>query len=358
MKAVTPLDVYRDQVEKGLIEEDPHQFNIMEHFQQLFQQFISAHRPHKKWFARWRRPELIKGIYLWGGVGVGKTFMMDCFYQCLPTKFKMRMHFHQFMAFVQHELKIHQGEINPLEKAIKKLSASIHILCLDEFIVKDIVDAMLLERLLDALFANGVCLVTTSNIEPDKLYERGLQRHSFLPAIALLKSNLHVFHIQTQKDYRLAYFKSAGVYYTPDDTAAMQHMEKTFALLSHHQTVETQAIQVLDRSIPIIKQAGDTIWFDFNNICRVPRSQHDYLELAKHFRHVLISHLPMIPSHANDTVSLFIRMVDIFYDAHIKLVLSAEVAPAQLYTEGLYLNDFQRTVSRLIEMQSEQYMQR
>jgi cell division protein ZapE len=214
---------------------------------------------------------------------------------------------------------------------------------------------MMLARLLEALFAHGITIVTTSNVEPDQLYKNGLQRSSFLPAITLIKQHLAVTHITSREDYRLSFLKSAGVYYTPDDQHATQLMEKTFALISHHQPVEIESIPIHDRPVSIIKKAGDTIWLDFNAICRPPRSQHDYLYIAKHYKNVLISHIPVIPAGAKDTITLFIRMVDIFYDARIRLIVSAESTPDKLYTDGLLLTDYQRTQSRLMEMQSEHY---
>lgn len=352
---MTPLDYYLDQQARGLITSDDEQRRVIGQLQSVYFSLVSECENRQRLLSRLRKPTVVRGLYLWGGVGIGKTFMMDCFYNSIPFKNKMRMHFHQFMQFIHDELKRHKGQKNPLSLVAKSISKSSLLICLDEFIVNDIVDAMLLARLLEALFANGITIVTTSNIEPDQLYTKGLQRSSFLPAIALIKQYLSITHVASVKDYRLSFLKSAGVYYTPDDQHAMQLMEKTFELVSHHQPVEVGSIQVLGRSIVIIKKAGDTIWFDFNAICRPPRSQHDYLELAKHYRTVLISHVPLIPSDAKDTISLFIRLVDVFYDARIRLVISAEATVDRLYTGTTLLPEYLRTQSRLIEMQSERY---
>lgn len=352
---MTPLESYLNKQATGIITPDEQQLYVMGQLQAIYFALVAEDKRRQHLLSRLRKPTLVRGLYLWGGVGIGKTLMMDCFYDCIPFKKKLRMHFHQFMQFIHDELKNQKGKKNPLALVAKSIARSAFLICLDEFIVKDIVDAMLLARVLEALFENGITIVTTSNTEPDQLYKNGLQRSSFLSAIRLIKQHLSVTHVASLKDYRLTFLKAAGIYYTPDDQHATELMEKTFDLLSHHQTINIESISIHGRSIPIVKRAGDTIWFDFNAICRPPRSQHDYLELAKQYRHVLISHVPVISEHAKDTISLFIRLVDVFYDAKIRLVLSAESAIDQLYTSGLLLSDFKRTQSRLIEMQSEQY---
>ena len=265
------------------------------------------------------------------------------------------MHFHQFMQLIHDHLNQYKGRKNPLALVAKLISTSATLICLDEFIVKDIVDAMMLARLLEALFEQGITMVTTSNTEPDELYRRGLQRESFLPAIALIKKQMTVIHMKSVVDYRLKHFKSAGVYYTPDDHQAALLMEKTFELLSHHQEINIQHIIINERSIPIVKQANGVVWFDFNAICRPPRSQHDYLELVKQYEYLMIGHVPSIPAYAKDTISLFIRLVDVLYDARVKLIMSAEVKLDELYTDAFMLQEYQRTQSRLIEMQSQDY---
>jgi cell division protein ZapE len=302
-----------------------------------------------------RKPKLVKGAYLWGGVGIGKTFLLDCLFHCLPFPNKLRMHFHQFMQLIHHELKINQGLKDQLKKIAKKFANKNVLICLDEFIVSDIVDAMLLSRLLTILFSCGVCLVTTSNTTPDDLYKNGLQRKSFLSAIKLLKHNTNVIHLPTIIDYRIQYLKSAGVFYTPHDKAANNKMEKCFAVLCDGEEECSQPIEIGGRFIHIIKQAGECIWFDFATICSVPRSQQDYLMIAKHYKNVFISNIPYIPANANNVINLFIRMIDVFYDSHIRLIFSATVSIDEIYTQGYMMPDFQRTRSRLLEMQSEKY---
>jgi len=298
---------------------------------------------------------LVQGLYIWGGVGIGKTFLLDCFYHCLPFKEKMRMHFHPFMQMIHQELKAHQGEKNPLQIIANKLAKKTSVLCFDEFFVTDITDAMILARLFDALFAQGVCLIATSNTKPDDLYKNGLQRPLFLPAIALLKQNTTVLHVPTSIDYRLRHLKKSGVFYTPDDAMAEENMEKSFALLANGAEIDDEPIEILGRVIPIRKKTRDIIWFDFDVICRVPRSQQDYLAIAKKYNTVFITHIPVISPHAKDMISLFIRLIDVFYDARIRVVFSAAETIKKIYTQGYLLADYTRTQSRLLEMQSESY---
>lgn len=352
---MTPIEFYHSQCSEGSINEDPQQLHVLSYLQKIYDALIAEHRARGKLLAKWRKPKLIHGLYVWGGVGIGKTFVMDCFYECIPFKEKMRMHFHAFMQMVHRELRHHQGEQDPLKKVAQNIAKKTMLLCFDEFVVNDIADAMILRRLLEALFAAGVCLVATSNVVPDELYKKGLQRALFLPAIALIKQHTDVVHVSTTIDYRLQHLQEAGVYYYPDDANAAACMEESFALLTEGMQLMFESIMICDRMIAIIKQAQDIIWFDFNVICKPPRSQHDYLELVKHYKTIFISHVPVIHEYEKDTINLFIRMVDVFYDARVRLVLSAACAVDQLYVEGDMLSQFTRTRSRLLEMQSADY---
>lgn len=352
---MTPLEYYLEQCKKGLICEDPQQLAVLQHLQKIHDELLKEHTTRARLFSALRKPKLVRGLYMWGGVGIGKTFLMDCFYHCLPFPEKKRMHFHQFMRFVHQELKNQQGKTDPLQKIAKELAKRTVLICFDEFFVADITDAMLLGRLLKALFSQGVCLVATSNVMPDDLYKNGLQRKQFLPAIALIKQHTTVMHVPTVTDYRLRHLKEAGVFYTPNDQAARENMEKTFALLAHHKTIRYDALEIDGRFIPVKKQADDIVWFDFDIICSVPRSQRDYLYIAEKFSTVFISNIPIIPPHAKNIISLFIRLVDVFYDARVGLVFSAEKPVKQIYDQGSLLQDYMRTRSRLLEMQSESY---
>ncbi len=352
---MTPLEYYQDQCNKGIIFEDPQQFAAMEKLQRIYFDLLIEHKRRQGVLSFFRQPKLIKGLYLWGGVGIGKTFMMDCFYNCLPFQEKMRMHFHQFMKSVHQQLKKYQGKKEPLQLIADDIARQTLLLCFDELFVSDITDAMLLGHLFRALFKRGVCLVTTSNTKPDDLYKNGLQREQFIPAIEMLKTNTTVLHIPTSIDYRLRHLKEAGVFYSPLDDVARDKMEKSFNALIGDNSVSTDPINILGRSVKIKKQSGKIVWFDFDEICKVPRSQNDYLAIAEKFDTVFISDIPAIPSSAKDTICLFISMVDVFYDARVRLVLSSAEPVGEIYSRGYMILEYTRTHSRLLEMQSTDY---
>ncbi|TAK75386.1 MAG: cell division protein ZapE [Gammaproteobacteria bacterium] len=353
---MTPLDYYREQCNKGQILEDEQQLMALNYFQTLFAHLLQEHKRRQRFFAAWTKPCLVQGLYVWGGVGIGKTFLMDCFYHCLPFIEKKRMHFHQFMAFIHAELKKYQGKKDPLQLIAKKIAQETMVLCFDELLVADIVDAMLLGRLFKALFSQGVCLVATSNVMPDELYKNGLQRQLFLPAIALLKQHTSVIHVPTQIDYRLRHLRRAGVFYRSQDELAQEKMEKSFAILANGEVIPENTVEINGRSIVVKKQANDVIWFDFNSICNIPRSQHDYLAIAKKYHTVFISDVPMISAKEKDIISLFIRLVDVLYDARVRVVMSSVELVEKIYQEGHMIFDYARTRSRLLEMQSEAYL--
>lgn len=349
------LEHYHQQCAQGLITKDPLQLHAIEQLQGIYQELIREQRARKKLLARFRKPISVKGLYLWGGVGIGKTFMMDCFFQYIPFAEKKRFHFHQFMRWVHEELRVYQGKQDPLVAIAKTLAKNTLLLCFDEFVVNDIADAMILGRLFAALFAEGICLVATSNISPDDLYKNGLQRKLFLPTIALIKSHATIFNLSIEVDYRLRHLKTAGVFFTPNDEAAQENMEKCFELLTVGEEVKNDALEICDRKIQVKKVAGKVVWFDFATICGVPRSQYDYLELAKQFKTILISDIPVMTQHQTNTISLFIRLIDVLYDEKIRLVCSAAAPVQALYPEGRLHFEYARTCSRLIEMQSEGY---
>jgi cell division protein ZapE len=352
---MTPLEYYQEQCNQGIVSEDAEQLIVMQQLQQIYLNLLSEHQNRQGLLAIFHKPKMVQGLYLWGGVGIGKTFMMDCFYKCLPFSQKMRMHFHQFMQLVHQQLKKHQGEKDPLQVIAKDIARQTMLLCFDELFVSDITDAMLLGHLFRALFSQGVCLVTTSNTKPDDLYKNGLQREQFLPAIAMLKENTTVMHIPSKVDYRLRHLKEAGVFYSPLDEAARLNMEKSFTALIGSDPVSTDPIMILGRLIKIKKRARKVVWFEFAEICKVPRSQNDYLAIAEQFNTVFISDIPAIPDNAKDTICLFISMVDVFYDAQVRLVLSAAEPVSEIYSRGYMILEYARTHSRLLEMQSIDY---
>jgi len=352
---MTPSQYYQLQVQKGVIQEDQQQLDVLASLDNIFQGLCREYKMRQGVCRLFHRPALVKGLYLWGGIGVGKTFLMDCFYHSLPFESKMRLHFHHFMSRIHTELKNHQGETDPLYKIAKSLSKEILILCFDEFYVSDITDAMLLGRLFEALFVHGVTLVLTSNLAPDDLYKYGLQRQQFMPAIKLIKENTKVTHIQAKYDYRLRHLQEAGVFFSPLDEIATAKMHKTFMILTDNKPVSYDPITVNGRKIIIVKQVGDVVWFDFSEICRIPRSQQDYLVLATLYRIIFISNIPRIPENALDTLRLFVNLVDVCYDARVKLVISAAEPLSELYSRGQMALEYARTHSRLLEMQSIDY---
>lgn len=353
---MTPLDYYHDLCAKGLITQDAYQLDMLQQFQRIYHGLIKEHKARQRLTAFLRQPHRVKGLYLWGGVGVGKTFLMDCFFHCIPFSNKMRMHFHPFMRLIHKELKKYEGKKDPLMLIADDLAKNNLLICFDEFFVTDITDAMLLGRLFTLLFAKGVCLVATSNVMPDDLYKNGLQRKSFLPAIEMLKRHTEVTHILSTNDYRLQYMKKEGVYYTPHNEHAIQSMEKIFYLLSDNASAVNDPLRINEREIQIIKRAKNVIWFDYQHIAMMPRSQNDYLEIVKDYHAILISNIPVIPPDAKNQITLFIKMIDVFYDYRVQLICSAAGTIDAIYSEGSMSALFERTRSRLLEMQSAEYI--
>jgi cell division protein ZapE len=301
------------------------------------------------------RPDIPLGVYMYGGVGRGKSFLMDCFYNAVPLKRKTRLHFHEFMREVHRELADLQGTVNPLDVLAERMAKRYRLICFDEFHVADITDAMILHRLLAALFANGVGLVTTSNFKPDDLYPGGLHRDRILPAIALLNQKLEVINVDNGTDYRRRTLESVELYHVPLGPVADAAMEDAFNALAEVQD-EDPVIYIESRLIRARRRAGGAVWFDFKVLCGGPRSQNDYLEIASQFHTVFLSNVPCMPVRLASEARRFTWLVDVLYDRRVKLVVSAEVAPEALYLEGPMANEFPRTVSRLNEMQGKEYL--
>ncbi|MES9962991.1 MAG: cell division protein ZapE [Candidatus Sedimenticola sp. 20ELBAFRAG] len=297
-----------------------------------------------------------RGIYLWGGVGRGKTWLVDLFYNLLPMERKLRLHFHQFMRDVHDRLAQLKGRQNPLEHLAGDLAKQARVICLDEFIVTDIGDAMILAGLLKALFNQGVTLVTTSNTPPADLYQDGIQRASFLPVIDLLKQHTRIIELDGGTDYRLRYLEQATMYHTPSNPETDLLLQEEFDALAPEACHEERKIHIFGRDIPVICIADDVVWFDFMALCGPPRSQADYLELARSFHTVLISDIPRLGPALDDATRRFLYLVDEFYDRNVKLIVSAAEPPESLYQGERLAFDFQRAVSRLQEMQSTSYL--
>ena len=305
---------------------------------------------------RGQHPVPVRGIYMWGGVGRGKTLLMDMFYHCLPFEQKERLHFHRFMASVHESLKGLTDRADPLDTVADELAERTRIICFDEFVVSDIADAMILGNLFAALFARGVTLAATSNIEPAKLYSEGLQRQRFLPTIELIERHTRVLRIDGSKDYRLRVLERADVYQFPADAAAEAHLAEYFEAISPDETTPPSHIEIHGRPIAHRGSADGVIWFDFDALCDGPRSQDDYIELSRLYQTVLVSGVPQFDTTLENQARRFIALVDEFYDRRVKLILSAAAPIESLYRGSRLEHDFDRTRSRLQEMQSYDYL--
>jgi cell division protein ZapE len=306
------------------------------------------------------RRDAIKGLYMWGGVGRGKTFLMDLFFECLPFPEKMRTHFHRFMHRVHRDLKRFAGQPDPLRLVAEGLAGEARVLCFDEFFVSDIGDAMILGELFAHLFEEGVTLVATSNIPPHALYENGLQRRRFLPAIELIERNTEVMNLDGGTDYRLRLLEQAETYHEPLDRRAEELLAERFATLApDHANVESNVdLEIEGRPIRCRRTADDVAWFDFDALCNGPRSQNDYIELARIYHAVLVSDVPIFTTRIEDQARRFISLVDEFYDHNVKLIVSAAAPVETLYRGERLAFEFERTQSRLLEMRSHDYLSR
>jgi len=301
------------------------------------------------------RPPIPRGVYMYGGVGRGKSFLMDCFFQAVPLTRKTRLHFHEFMREVHRELQELKGTVNPLEELGKRIARRFRLICFDEFHVADVTDAMILHRLLEAMFANRVSIVTTSNFHPDGLYPNGLHRDRILPAIELLKKNLEVINVDAGTDYRRRTMEHLRLYHWPLGAGADGAMAQAFDELAEARD-ESPVLHIEHRELRALRRAGGVVWFDFRTLCGGPRSQNDYLELASRFHTLLLSNVPQMPPRLASEARRFTWLVDVLYDRRVKLILSAAVPAEALYLEGPLAHEFPRTVSRLHEMQSAEFM--
>jgi cell division protein ZapE len=352
-KVLTPSQYYHEKSASIQLVDDVLQLDVLTQLDRLHADCVARHARSRQWLHFKKQPE-VRGLYLWGGVGIGKTFLMDCFYHALPFMQKQRVHFHAFMQQTHEALEAFKGRKDPLAAYAKSLAKRVEVLCFDEFVVTEITDAMLLGILIQYLFAEGVTLLATSNLAPDRLYARGLQRERFLPAIEAIKQHTQVIYLSSQKDYRHLHLSKVGLYFCPLNKGSAQKMQQTFEVLKAGH-VKTGAIVLFGRKIDMVKAADGIIWFDFYAICGVPRSKKDYLQLAKQYKTVLVSGVPAIPAEKIDLITSLVHLVDVFYDYRIKLIMSADVSPDQLYAQGKAEFSFARTHSRLMEMQSEDY---
>lgn len=354
-QALSPQQRYARDLQRSDFSHDAAQARAVTSLERVHQSIL-AQPPKRFWGFGKRHWPAVQGLYMWGGVGRGKTYLMDAFYESLPDVPRLRTHFHRFMLDVHERRRKYPDEQDPLLLVAAEYAAEIRVLCFDEFFVSDIADAMILGRLFESLFARGVTLVTTSNIPPDRLYENGLQRANFLPFIDLLKTHVEVLNVDGGVDYRLRTLTQAPLYYSPCDAAAEAELRRWFEQLAGGPGQSNEALDINGRQIRSRRIAQDVAWFDFHNLCEGPRGTADYIEIARAYHTVLLSRVPQLDENKEDAARRFINLIDEFYDSGVKLILAAAVPQTELYVGKKAQFEFQRTHSRLIEMQSQEYL--
>ncbi len=337
---------------------DDAQLAAINRLQVYFDEWLNFKRARSSSLKKiFRRPQVPRGVYLWGGVGRGKSFLMDAFYLTVPVKRKTRLHFHEFMRGVHNELKQVRGQQDPLDEVARRIAKRYRLICFDEFHVSDVADAMILYRLLLKLFEYGTSFVMTSNYEPSTLYPDGLHRDRILPAIKLIQQKMDIMNVDVGVDYRQRTLEQVRMYLTPVNADTQRELQEIFDRLLDTTAPLEPVLMVENRELAPIALGGNIVWFDFDTLCAGPRSQNDYLDLAGRFHTVILSDVPrMGPLHASEA-RRFTWLIDVFYDHKVKLIISAECEPEELYTKGPMSNEFHRTVSRITEMQSREYLE-
>jgi len=341
--------------ERGFLPDDA-QLRAVERLQVCYDEWLAyKNRRSSRLMRLINPPDIPRGVYMWGGVGRGKSFLMDSFYSVVPLKRKTRLHFHEFMRGVHQQLDELKGVANPLDIVAEKIARKYRLICFDEFHISDVADAMIMFNLLSALFNNGVSFIMTSNYRPDTLYPDGLHRDRMLPTIALLKEKLDILCVDSGNDYRKRALEQVDAYLTPLNAQTDAALRLAYSRIAEVADQDPK-LQIESREIRALRRAGSIIWFDFATLCGGPRSQNDYLEIASQFHTVILSGIPRMSAANSSEARRFTWLIDVFYDHKIKLIMSAQVAANELYTEGVLSNEFHRTVSRIIEMQSREYM--
>ncbi|HVY05443.1 MAG TPA: cell division protein ZapE [Burkholderiales bacterium] len=335
---------------------DHSQSRALEHFERLCDELVASEQNSHSLLRIFQRQQMPRGLYLWGAVGRGKSFLMDTFFDAVPVERKARVHFHRFMQDIHHRLRDAQGQENPLSLIARDLGRQARLLCLDEFHVIDIGDAMLMRNLLQGLFDRGVTLVTTSNQKPDDLYRDGLQRAQFLPAIELLKQHLEIVNVDGGADYRLRLLEKGGVFHYPANADADAAMARTFEAIAGGPGERNATLEIEGRKITALRLGPGVAWFRFEELCGGPRGQADYIELARRYHTVLVSNMPRLEAKNADRRRRLTWLIDEFYDRRVKLIVSAEVPLAELLPAGEGLAEVERAASRLVEMQTRQYL--
>lgn len=353
---VSPAMRYQHALDSGKFSPDEEQAKAVQTLDQLWQELIQRYKASKKAFRRFRRQQTPKGVYMWGGVGRGKTWLMDQFYESIPFRRKVRMHFHHFMQHVHLELNKLSGQRNPLDIVADQIYRDAVIICFDEFFVSNVTDAMILGDLFQKLFSRGITLVATSNIEPDGLYKNGIHRDRFIPTIELVKKNCSVLNVDSGVDYRLRVLKQSQLFKSPLNREHEIWIEERFDKLTASQVIIREPIIINNRTVVTRAHTEDVLWCDFSELCLKPRSPADFIEIANTFNTVLVSNVPHLTDQLNDGTRRFIYLVDEFYDRRVKLILTSQDDIISVYTGERLAFEIERTRSRLLEMQSEDYL--
>jgi cell division protein ZapE len=358
---LTPLGVYQRDLEKAEFFADSSQQQAVEKLQRLYDHLLADRSQQNTFFRRitllFRKQRTpVTGIYFWGGVGRGKTWLVDTFYDCLPFKNKQRIHFHRFMRDVHAELKQLRDKTDPLDIIAQNWARRVQVLCFDEFVVNDVADAVILARLARGLFARGVTIVATSNVEPKNLYLGGLQRALFLPTIDLIYQYTEVFNLDGGRDYRLEFLDRAETYLFPCNQEALADLQYNFARLAPDEDGRNTEIVVNGRPIKTVRVADGIVWLGFKELCGGPRSPSDYIELAMCYHTILLSAVPQMTRYTDNEARRFINLIDVLYDHNVNMLIAADCAVDDLYIGTRLVFEFQRTVSRLTEMQSHDYL--
>ncbi|HHF3151066.1 TPA: cell division protein ZapE [Vibrio diabolicus] len=363
---MTPLQQYQKDIAEHGFQRDEAQYQAVVALDKLYHAIVEFQSAPVPQLSKWQKlmgkkidmPEPPKGLYFWGGVGRGKTYLMDAFFDALPTQRKMRVHFHRFMYRVHDELKLLGDVENPLAKVADKFKEEADVVCFDEFFVSDITDAMILATLLQEMFKRQMILVATSNIEPQNLYRNGLQRARFLPAIDMILARCDVLNVDSGVDYRLRTLEQAEIYHYPLDEQANINLNKYYQQLTGERQIVAHQIEVNHRQLEVIEASDGVLHASFTQLCQTARSQNDYIELSRIYHTVLLADVQQMNRKIDDAARRFIALVDEFYERNVKLIISAEVTMENLYTEGQLEFEFKRCLSRLTEMQSHEYLAR
>ncbi|MCF9045311.1 cell division protein ZapE [Acinetobacter nectaris] len=356
MKQLSPMARYEDAIASGQFIADEAQQNAVKALDTVWHQLIEQENTSKGFFSFFKKKSYPKGVYMWGGVGRGKTWLMDQFFEALPLEKKLRLHFHHFMQYVHKELHKHTGKQNPLDIVADQIHHDAVVICFDEFFVSNVPDAMILSDLFQKLFQRGLTLIATSNIAPDGLYKDGLHRDRFLPTIDMVKSNCHILNVDAGVDYRLRILKQAQLFKTPLNEESRLWMQERFDALTQSQKKLNESIEINHRQVKTLGLSDDVLWCHFSELCLQPRSPSDFIEIANKYQTILLSDVPHLTDQLNDATRRFIYLVDEFYDRGVKLLLTSEDSIIDLYHGEKLAFEIERTRSRLLEMQSDDYL--